>query len=157
MPLTRLFPAARLESMNRYMKDFAARFGVHDMRTSDRIPNTRRALAIAELAREQGKLEPFREAVMDAHWRDGRDIEADEVLWELAAQAGLEPREALEAADAPGYLARIDTIRAEAEDMGVTGIPTFFFGERCVVGCQPYEVLAEVARKAGARPRGAGT
>jgi len=32
----------------------------------------------------------------------------------------------------------------------VTGIPTFEIGAIRVVGCQPYEVLAAAARKAGA-------
>jgi len=37
--------------------------------------------------------------------------------------------------------------------MGVTGIPTFVIGDRGVVGCQPYDVLARFAESAGARKR----
>jgi len=51
------------------------------------------------------------------------------------------------------YLARIDEKRAEVEEMGVTGIPTFVIGDRGVVGCQPYDVLARFAESAGARKR----
>ena len=123
------------------------------MKMRKRSPNTRRALAIAELARDQGKLEPWRQVAMDAHWTRGINLEADADLRALALEAGLDPDAAIAAADDPKYLSRIDRRRAEAEDLGVTGIPTFVIGNRGVVGCQPYEVLAEFVESAGARKR----
>jgi predicted DsbA family dithiol-disulfide isomerase len=47
----------------------------------------------------------------------------------------------------------VDQARAIAVRAGVTGIPTFDIGPSRVVGCQRYEVLAEAARRAGARRR----
>ena len=35
----------------------------------------------------------------------------------------------------------------------MSGIPTFFFGERMVVGAQPYPTLAKFAELAGAQRR----
>lgn len=55
--------------------------------------------------------------------------------------------------DAPEYQARVDALRAEGHAVGVSGIPTSFIGNHRVVGCQPYEVFAEAARRAGAKPR----
>lgn len=117
-----------------------------------RVPNTRRALAVAELAREQGKLAAFRSSAMNAHWRDGLNIEADADLRTAAERAGLDGAAAVKAADDPVYLARIDEVRAEANALGISGIPTFVFGDLekralAVVGCQPFEVLAGAARK----------
>jgi len=134
------------------MAQFAARFGIHDMKHPMRIPNTRRALAVAELARERGRLDAFRAAAMSAHWRDGLDIESDRDLRAIAQRAGLDPDEAVRAADEPEYQRRIDEVRAEANALGVTGIPTFVFGDLearalAVVGCQPYEVLAGAIRR----------
>jgi predicted DsbA family dithiol-disulfide isomerase len=71
----------------------------------------------------------------------------------LASEAGLDPDAAVAASRDPKYLARIDQRRAEAEEMGVTGIPTFVAGNRGVVGAQPYEVLARLVESAGARKR----
>jgi len=90
---------------------------------------------------------------MDAHWTRGLDLESDADLRTLAAEAGLDPAEAIAASHDPRFLSRIDRRRAEAEDLGVTGIPTFVIGNRGVVGCQPYEVLAEFVESAGARKR----
>jgi predicted DsbA family dithiol-disulfide isomerase len=120
------------------------------MRPPERLPNTRRALAVAEFARDNGKLDTFRDLAMQAHWKDGRDLENDRNLGELAAVAGLDPASAIEAAGSAKYLGRVDELREEACGMGITGIPTFIIKNQRVVGCQPYEALAEAARNAGA-------
>lgn len=162
MPLAELFRGRPLGPMQEQLARFAGTFGVQ-MRFSDRLPNTRRPLAMAEVARDQGRLHPFREAVMDAHWRDGRDIEDSEVLAELAAAVGLDPALALARADGPEMQARVDALGEQARRWGVTGIPTWFVlpdgwepggpplqsGAQPVrvVGCQPWEtVLAACLR-----------
>jgi len=139
--------------MLNYMQVFAASFGITDMRRSKWMPNTRRALAVAEFARDNGKLDTFRERAMDAHWRDGRNIEEDSVLRDLAAASGLDPDKAILAADDPAYLKRLDDLRVEFKAVGTGGIPTFVFGKETVEGCQPYEVLEKVALRAGAKKR----
>lgn len=139
--------------MREHMKQFAAGFGITDMQFRDRSPNTRRALAMAEYARDEGKLPRFRELAMEAHWRRGMDLESDADLRTLAAEAGLDPDAALEASRDPAYRGRIDDRRREAESRGVTGIPTFVIGHMGVVGCQPYEVLAQFVERAGAKRR----
>lgn len=149
MSLNVLFPGADLKALHARTKAFAAQFGVTDFQPPDRLVNTRRALAIAELARENGVLEQYRHAALDAHWRKSQNLEDDAVLGSLAASAGLDPGAALIAADSPVYLERVDARQAEARRQGVTGIPTLILGDQRIVGCQPYEVLAHAARRAG--------
>ena len=151
--VTQLFPAARMEEIRAYVESFAASFGVYDMRMPERLPNTRRTLAIAKFARENGRLNIFRDLAMQAHWKDGKDLENDRDLVEVASRAGLDPDAAIEAASSTKYLNRVDALRAEAIEIGITGIPTFIIGNQRVVGCQPYEVLASAALKAGALPK----
>jgi len=139
--------------MHARLREFAREFGITDMTFRERSPNTRRALAIAEYARDQGKLEPWRKLAMDAHWRRGMDLENDPDLRALAIEAGLDPDAALAASSDETYLARIDRRRQEAEALGVTGIPTFVIGDSGVGGCQPYDVLARFAESAGAARR----
>lgn len=151
--VTQLFPVARIKGMREYIETFAARFGVYDMSPLERLPNTRHALAVTEFARGHGKLNIFRILAMQAHWKEGKDLENDQDLAELATRAGLDPAAAIEAASSPKYLQRVDALREEACAMGITGIPTFIAGNQRVIGCQPYEVLADAARKAGALPK----
>ncbi len=113
------------------------------------MQNTRRALAIAELGRDLGRLEPFRAAAFEAHWRQGKNLEDDGDLAAIAAAAGLPVEAALRAADDPEILARVDEKQDEARADGVAGIPTFIVAGEEVVGCQPYEALADAAERAG--------
>lgn len=153
LPLTALFPGAHLPSLHERTRRFGAQFGVTGFDPPDRLVNSRRALAIAELARDRNVLEPFRNAAFDAHWRHHKNLESDTDLRELAQNVGLDPEAALAAADDPGYLARVDEKQADARAQGVNGVPTFFFGTERVVGCQPFEALAKAAERAGARRR----
>jgi predicted DsbA family dithiol-disulfide isomerase len=152
-PLSRLFPGADLKALHARTRRFAAGFGVADFSPPDRIQNSRRALAVAEYARDHGRLEAFRAAAFEGHWRQGKDLEADADLRALASLAGLDDTAAVIAADDAALLARVDRRQAEARAAGISGIPTFILGGEQIVGCQPYQVLADAARRAGARPR----
>ena len=155
MELAEKFGAARLEAMHANLERFARSFGITDMQLRKRSPNTRRALAMAEYAREQGKLDDFRSRAMDAHWRRGMDLESDADLRTLATESGLDAEAALAASHDRRHLDRIDERREEAEARGVTGIPTFVIGNQGVVGCQPWEVLAQFVEACGGKKRGA--
>ena len=143
-----LFGAERATEYRDYLQRFAAGFEV-EIGWPDRVPNTRRALALTEHARDRGKLEAVRDATMAAHWLEGRDIEGDADLRSIAEGVGLDPEAALSAADDPAYLARVDAAREQAHALGVTGIPTFLIGEQRAVGCQPFAQLARLAERAG--------
>lgn len=151
--MERLFGAGRVEPMREYMRGFAAQFGITDMRQPSRLANTRRVLAAAEYARDQDRLDAFRERGMDAYWRHGEDLEEESVVGRVAEAAGLDPMAAVAAMTDPEYLARVDAVRRESINAGVTGIPTFFMGDEVVVGCQPYETLARAVERAGGRKR----
>jgi predicted DsbA family dithiol-disulfide isomerase len=146
-----LFPG-RAQSLKAHVEQFGRGFGVNIV-VPERMNNTRRALAVAEWARTQGKLVAFRDAAMEAYWRHAANIEDPEVLARLAEQAGLPGEGAKAAMDAPEYLARVDALRTEANTAGVSGIPTLFVGSYRIVGCQPYEVYAEAVRRVGGKPR----
>lgn len=153
-PIAERVPPERLPQLKRGLREFSTSFGVTDLELPDHMPNTRRALAIAEYARELGKLEALRDAAMHAHWREGKNLEDEQDLRDIALRAGLEPGAALQAMGAERYLQRVDAIREEATQIGVTGIPTLVIGRYGVVGCQPYEVITQAADRAGARRRG---
>jgi predicted DsbA family dithiol-disulfide isomerase len=155
VPLSRLFPNVPLAAMHERTKRFAASFGVTGFEPADWLWNSRKALAVAEYARDAGRLEPFRRVVMNAHWREGKSLENDADLGAMAERAGLDVQGALAAATDAALLARVDARQADARRQGVRGIPTFVFGELAVVGCQQYETLAAPAERAGVARRSA--
>lgn len=152
-PLSQLFPGVDLEALHERTRRFAASFGVTDFQPPLHLQNSRRALALAEVARAEGRLHALRHAAFEAHWRHGRDLEATSTLEQLATAAGLPAAEALSRIDAPETLRAVDERQTEARHAGVTGIPTFSIGRERVVGCQPYTVLAGAAERAGATRR----
>ena len=166
--LSSLFPAAKLPAMRENMKKFSQGFGV-TLIQGDHLPNTRRPLAVAEYARSQGRLHPFRSAVMDAHWLAERDIETDDVIGDCAVTAGLDRASAIASADDPQWLAKVDAQGAEARKWGVSGVPTYFIlpdgwkpgdpppadGRKPakIVGCQSEDLVRNACRVAGVQPR----
>lgn len=149
-PLTDIFPEERLAAFRNYLREFAASFGLNNMVFPEWMPNTRRILAAAEYARDQGGLAAFRRAAMTAYWEKGQNLESTDVLSEIAAETGLDAQKTQAATADPQYLQKIDATRIEAQLHGIGGIPTFFIGATRIYGCQPYEVLAEAAARAGA-------
>ena len=163
-----MFGAAQVVAVRAQLQEAAAGMGVQ-MGEPPRLPNTRRALALVEQARDAGTLAVARNALMDAHWLHARDIESDSVLSEIAERAGLDADLAVPNCDAPVWQARVDAMRAEAGRWGVTGIPTFFLlpegwsveGQADWRGPQPIKVfgsrslpqLRQAARSVGARER----
>ena len=154
VPLSQLFPSTPLGPLHERTKRFAATFGVVDFEPPSWLSNSRMALAIAEHARDVGRLEPFRQAAMAAHWRQGKNLEKREDLAAVAAASGLEPEAALAAATDPDLLARVDERQAEARRQGVRAIPTFAFDDERIIGCQPYEAVLAAALRAGVQRRG---
>lgn len=150
MSLTDKF-GPRAAMMTERVKGFAKEFGVEQFHPPMRSPNTRAILAVAEYARDEGKLSEFKNASMDAHWVENLDLEDPAVVRKVAERAGLDPEKVLSASADPKYLSRVDELREEGNAMGVSGIPTFFIGNVKVVGCQPYEILERAAQMAGAQ------
>ena len=153
MRLDEYFAPDRLAGMQEHLQKLAAHFGIHDLKQSDRIPNTRRALALAEVARDQGKLDAFRERAMHAHWRDGMDLENDADLRTIANDARLSADAVDQSKNDPRYLARVGDTRDEANELGIRGIPTFVIGQYGMSGAQQYEAFAQLAERAGAVKR----
>jgi predicted DsbA family dithiol-disulfide isomerase len=151
--LAEAFGAARVPAMREHLRRFAEAFGVAPMRFPDHMPNTRRALALAEWARAEGRLAPLRDALMRAYWQAGQDIEDGAVLAACAAEAGLDADAARAALQDPAWQQRVEAMGGVARGDGVTGIPTLVAGPARVVGCQPYEEIAAAAEAAGARRR----
>jgi predicted DsbA family dithiol-disulfide isomerase len=156
-PLGALFPGVDLGALHQRTKRFAASFGVTGFDPPSILRNTRRALAVAELARDDDRLAPFRAAAFRAHWRQGKNLEDMGDLAAIAAEAGLDADRARAAADDEALLARVDARQEAARAEGIRGIPTFVLvtdrARETVVGCQPYEALAAAAARAGVRPR----
>jgi predicted DsbA family dithiol-disulfide isomerase len=109
---------------------------------SERIPNSRDALRVTELARDAGLHEEVHDALMDAFWGRGEDVSEHDVLRRVAFERGL-PRDDVERVlTGDDYLQRVLASTREAQSIGISGIPGFLIDSRLLVlGAQPREVF----------------
>jgi predicted DsbA family dithiol-disulfide isomerase len=119
----------------------------------EKVPNSRKALMVGELARERGTFEALHPRLFDAYWARGRDIGDERVLVEEGAAVGLEEAEILEVVRDPRYLERIDAFTQAALELGAGGVPAWLIDERLLVpGAQPRDVFERVLERLGHAP-----
>jgi predicted DsbA family dithiol-disulfide isomerase len=154
-PMAEFYAERRLdpEAMYARMKGLMDREG---------LPYGRRTHTYSSrLAQELGKwadTQPGGAALHDALYRayfvDARNIGDPEVLVEVARSVGLPPEAARAVLTERRFKDAVDADWAQSRRYGVTAVPTFVASDRAVVGAQPYEVLAQLVERAGARRRG---
>lgn len=109
-----------------------------------RILNTRLAHETTEYARGKGKHLAFHKAVFDKFYGKGEDISRWDVLRDIALQVGLDADEMQQEVEAGKHTADVNAMVREAQNIGVTGVPTYVLDDRyAVVGAQPYEAFVQ--------------
>jgi predicted DsbA family dithiol-disulfide isomerase len=121
----------------------------------EKVPSSRRALVLAEIARDQGRHDELHPQLFEAYWVKGLDIGDDDILGDLAADVGMDPADTREklAAWAPDLLNAIEQETRAAVEMGITGVPGWLIDQRFLVpGAQPHEVFERVLSGLGHAP-----
>jgi len=118
------------------------------------VPNTMAALRLTELARERDLHQPFHDRLMDAYWAEARNIGGADELRALAAEVGLDAAETDEVLATELFRDRVLASTAQAQSIGVTGVPGFLLDRRLLVlGAQPRDVFEQAfAQLAAAAP-----
>ncbi|MFZ5815772.1 MAG: DsbA family oxidoreductase, partial [Bacillota bacterium] len=110
IPLTeyfRHFSPAQMEQMHAGLKARAEELGL-PFNPPPILANTRKALALAEYARDQGRLEDLHLPLFQAFFVEGQNLADEAVLREAAARAGLDPDAALAAVKEGRYEQRLE-------------------------------------------------
>ncbi len=129
--------------------------GLPFARTLDKVPNSKRALMLGELARDRGRLADLHPRLFDAYWARGRDIGDERVLIEEGVAAGLEETEIVNALQDERYRERIAAETAAALELGAVGVPAWLEDRELLVpGAQPHEVFERVLGRIGYTPAG---
>jgi len=119
------------------------------MRFPDKISFSLFAFEALELAQDRGLALPFKTAVFEAFWIDGRDIGQSSTLQAAADKVGLDSEELGRALAAQRYRSRVHEALQLARDAGVTRTPTFVLGRYRIAGWHYYEVFQTVMEKQG--------
>lgn len=79
----------------------------------------------------------FHDAVFDALWREGRDIGDPAELAQIGDAIGIEPEALVEAIGDPALEVELTERFSASKSAGVTGIPTFVYGDYVARGAVP--------------------
>jgi predicted DsbA family dithiol-disulfide isomerase len=121
--------------------------------TIEKVPNSRRALMVAELARDRGLLEELHPRLFDAYWGRGRDIGDEQVLIEEGRAAGLDEAEIVGAMRSDAYMRVVQSATDAAIELGAGGVPAWVIDRRALVpGAQPHDVFERVLGQLGHSP-----
>lgn len=116
-----------------------------------KVPNTLDAHRMIHWAGLEGRQSAMISALFRAYWREGRDIGAQEVLADLAAEAGMDRALALRLLATDEDKDAVRARETHARQKGITAVPTFIVADQHVLsGAQPpklwAQVIAELAR-----------
>lgn len=79
----------------------------------------------------------FYDAVLEAHWEDGREIDDLDTLIDLAESVGVDGEEIRDAVDDETLAEELETQFETARERGVTGVPTFVADGHAARGAVP--------------------
>ena len=113
------------------------------------------AFEALEFAQDHGLALPFKTAVFEALWIEGRDIGRHETLQGAADKVGLDGAALGRVLAAQRYRSRVRDALQLALDAGVTKTPTFVLGGYRIAGWHYYEVFQTVMEKQGVPRRAA--
>lgn len=109
--------------------------------------NSRLAQELAKWAESEGKGEEFHHAVFRAYFVEGKNIAMVSELIRLAESVGLPEEEAGQVILSRRFKQAVDADWTRSRALGIEAVPTFIFGNRKLVGFQPYEALAELINR----------
>ncbi len=115
------------------------------------LTNSLMALEATEYAKEQGKGEPFSQAVYEAYFQEGQNIGDLDVIRTLARENGLDSNAVATHLQERTYAPRLEAARQEARTRGVSGVPTFIIGPAQIVGAQPRETFVSMLNRVAER------
>jgi predicted DsbA family dithiol-disulfide isomerase len=141
-----------LEAMHARMKGLMDMEGLpYERRTH--TYNSRLAQELAKWADSQPGFDAIHQALYGAYFVESLNIGDPEVLIRLAKKTGLPEDEARTVLAERTFKEAVDADWLTARRYGITGVPSFVAGGTKVVGAQPYEVLAQQLRAAGAHSK----
>jgi predicted DsbA family dithiol-disulfide isomerase len=137
------------EAMNARVSALAAADGLEYHLDRARAGNTFDAHRILHLAKPHGLAEEAEERLMRAYFSEGEPIADHETLVRLAAELGVDAREARAVLASDRYADDVREDERLAARMGIRGVPFFVLGRRFgVSGAQPADALLQALEQA---------
>jgi predicted DsbA family dithiol-disulfide isomerase len=148
---------SRLESIHAQLKALGAEVGIaYDFAAISRSPNTLDAHRLIRWALGAGVQDEVVERLFQLYFEQGRDIGDRALLVEVARESGMDGDVVASLLAEDFDVEAVQAEIAQAQSVGVTGVPFFIFASRLgVPGAQGADVLAKAIAQARASLPGA--
>ena len=134
---------AKSKWMDGDLKAFARRYGVPYARNPWFPVNTMILMRGAVAMQQQGRLASYVNAIFRAMWVEPQNMNDPQIVGEVLAKAGFEPRQMLALVEEQGVKDALRANTEEAVSRGVFGAPTFFVGDRMFFGQDRLDFVEE--------------
>ncbi|PTR00899.1 putative DsbA family dithiol-disulfide isomerase [Mucilaginibacter yixingensis] len=140
---------AYAEDLNRQVTEMAQGVDLSYRMDQIVVANSFNAHRLAHLATAKGFGEGAEEALFKAYFTEGRNIDDTETLIAIGISLGLQEADIRQMLSTDQYEAEVKMDIAEAQQLGIRGVPFFLFNEKFAVsGAQPVEVFLQALEKA---------
>lgn len=129
-------------------KDMAAETGLEFNMDSLIVANSYRSHQLLQFAKSKGLGDEVKEALFEAQFTEGKNIDDRQTLIKIAAGVGLDKKETEEILDSEKFAYQVKQDEMAAKNIGVQGVPFFVFNNKYAVsGAQAPETFLEVLEK----------
>lgn len=144
--------AAQIADMNTRVTGIAAEEGLTYDLSSYMVSNTKDAHRLSHFADSRGVGDLMHERLFQAQMMEGKVLDDTDVLVGLGEDVGIAAEDTRSMLASDEFTAEVDTDLADAQTVGVTGVPFFVFDRKYAVsGAQPQATFASaLATAAGA-------
>jgi predicted DsbA family dithiol-disulfide isomerase len=142
------FSLEKAKEMNNYVTEMAAAEGLTYDFDKAVVANSFDAHRFSHLAARQGKGDAAEESLFKAYFTEGKNISDRDTLAQLGTAIGLESDTVKQALESDAYTQEVNRDIAEAEAIGVRGVPFFVIDRKYAVsGAQAKEVFAQALER----------
>lgn len=140
-----------IEGLENQIKSFADKYGVV-FNLNEKIPNTNKALQIAEYAKEVDKSEEYNAAMYKARYVDAINISRVDEIKKIAASVGITAKEVDDALFGDKYRHILEENKRFCYRHKFNSVPTFVVNDKiAIIGLQPVEAFTDAFKKIEAR------
>lgn len=108
----------------------------------ERLYNSRAALEVSELARDEGVFDKVHTRLFEACFHDGKNIADPEVLVAVGKSSGLNRKDITDVLENRKYRNRLLSAQDEGKTLRVSAVPTFVFANnQTLTGAQPVDMF----------------
>jgi predicted DsbA family dithiol-disulfide isomerase len=110
-------------------------------------PHTHLAFEGFQYAKEKGKGHEYSMHLFEAFFKESKDIGNIDILTQLAAETGLDPRAYKEVLESRKYKEQHEKAFQQAQNIGISAVPSFQIGNKLYQGVIPKEQLKQILQE----------